>query len=107
MPQVSLSALKFDQASANFTLATQMVEFALLGSIQANHDREPIFVVRRNKRLTINGQYTYLITIPLIMVYSFGFAYIKYAEGFISIAGEGKPKLSTSVPPTDCLYQCS
>ncbi|KAH8110422.1 hypothetical protein DFH11DRAFT_1730338 [Phellopilus nigrolimitatus] len=31
--------------------------------------------------------YTYLITIPLIMIYSFGFTYIKYKEGFIDIAG--------------------
>ncbi|KAI5119827.1 hypothetical protein M0805_004762 [Coniferiporia weirii] len=32
--------------------------------------------------------YTYLITIPLIMIYSFGFAYIKYHEGFLDIEGQ-------------------
>lgn len=31
--------------------------------------------------------YTYLITIPLIMTYSFGFTFIKYKEGFIDVGG--------------------
>ncbi|EJD08376.1 uncharacterized protein FOMMEDRAFT_138221 [Fomitiporia mediterranea MF3/22] len=36
--------------------------------------------------------YTYLITIPLIMIYSFGFAYIKYKEGYIDVGGGIFPK---------------
>ncbi|KAL5512465.1 hypothetical protein ACEPAG_3118 [Sanghuangporus baumii] len=36
--------------------------------------------------------YTYLITIPLIMIYSFGFTFIKYKEGFIDVGGTIMPK---------------
>ncbi|KAL5531755.1 hypothetical protein ACEPAF_5317 [Sanghuangporus sanghuang] len=36
--------------------------------------------------------YTYLITIPLIMIYSFGFTFIKYKEGFVDVGGTITPK---------------
>ena len=32
-------------------------------------------------------QYTYLLTVPLIMAYCFGFTYMKYKEGWIVVGG--------------------
>ena len=40
-------------------------------------------------RLTILAQYTYLLSIPLIMVYAFGFTYMKYQEGYTVLPGGG------------------
>jgi hypothetical protein len=39
--------------------------------------------------LTIPLQYSYFITIPLIMAYAFGYTYIKYVEGYSFIPGHG------------------
>lgn len=34
-------------------------------------------------------QYSYLLSVPLIMTYAIGFAVIKYSEGFVFIPGHG------------------
>jgi hypothetical protein len=39
------------------------------------------------------SQYTYLTSIPLLLVYAFGFCYIKYTEGYVAI-----PKTGIIVP---------
>ena len=55
---------------------------AILWRIQAAHDRtlpSPSLGFRAERSL----QYTYILTLPLITIYSVGNAVIKYQEGFV------------------------
>ena len=67
----------------------KVVKCSLLWGLQTCYDSERkciSFSVEANG----TAQYTYLLSIPLIMIYSFGFTYIKYAEGFLYIGGDSK-----------------
>lgn len=51
-----------------------------------------------SSRLTGVGQYSYLATIPLIVIYALGFAIIKYTYGFTVIPGVGGGHSRTCPP---------
>ena len=66
-----------------------------LGHIQAPHDRTLPSPSPRS-RAEHSLQYTYILSLPLITIYSVGNAVIKYQEGFVfdsEAGGEGAPLL--------------
>ncbi|KAF8806628.1 hypothetical protein BYT27DRAFT_7224369 [Phlegmacium glaucopus] len=75
---------------ASYLVWTVLTSFVLLGAFLINHlwSFDRFQSLRWNsgsgtfKRVMI---YTYLLTLPLLFIYAFGFTIIKYSEGFIDV----------------------
>lgn len=64
------------------------LETWIAGDVQASHDGA-LNVQSRFKLELIASQYSYMLSMPLLFVFSLGFTIIKYQEGLVFVEGLG------------------